>query len=329
MPLFQGHQHEGLERLFIEMPDLARGQTVWKWPDGQLFKGAQVNVDLDYQAVFTNLGQVVGVLGPGRHTLDEGAPIGLGFAVDHLTGHAYYNAELYFVTTRELTGVTFGGPLDTLTDTPSGLVVSLRVFGEVAYRVIDPAALLARLVGTGAVSELSAPVAAWVRDQTLAAIRTVVPDVVAEHGVLAMGQIQAATATAAIAAANPALEHYGLALTRFGELNVNLPPEDARQLKHLAATKAYQSMSGSFDSAVRAEAALEIAGGVADGNVGAQPALVTGMLMGAPIGAGAPSPGPAAAPSAPVAPARFCTQCGTALSPSARFCASCGTAVES
>ena len=84
-----------------------------------------VNVDLDYQAVFTNLGKVIGTLGPGRHPLDEGASLALGWLVDRLTGNAYYDAELYFVTTRDITNQEFGGPVDNLTDGPTGLVVSL------------------------------------------------------------------------------------------------------------------------------------------------------------------------------------------------------------
>lgn len=335
MPLFEGHHHEGLERLFIEMPDQAKDRLVWKWADAQLFEHAQVNVDVDYQAVFTNLGEVVAVLPPGRHTLEEGAPLPAGFLVDHLTGHAYYNAELYFVATRERAGIEFGGPLDSLTDQPTGLVVTLRVFGELAFRITDPKLVLAKLTGTGAEGDFDGQLTTWVKDQTMAAIRVVVPDIVAEHGVLAMGQIQTAIAQAALTQANQALGAYGLAVTAFGELNVNLPDEDARQLKQLAATKAYSTLAGSFESGVRGQAALEIAGGVADGNVGAQPAVVAGMLMGMPIGpAGAPAAAPAAAPAtasatATTTAAHFCTQCGAALTPGSHFCASCGAAVAS
>jgi hypothetical protein len=42
--------------------------------------------------------------------------------------------------------VEFGGPVDNLTDDPPGLVVTLRVFGELAFRVIDPSVLLAKLM---------------------------------------------------------------------------------------------------------------------------------------------------------------------------------------
>ncbi|MHB8491716.1 MAG: SPFH domain-containing protein, partial [Solirubrobacteraceae bacterium] len=105
MPLFEGHKDSGLERLFIEMPDDAKSQIAWKWPDQQIIQHSQLNVDLDYQAVFTNLGKVIGVMGPGRYTLDEGASLLLGWLVDRLTANAYYDAEVYFIATRDIPNV--------------------------------------------------------------------------------------------------------------------------------------------------------------------------------------------------------------------------------
>ncbi len=368
MPLFEGHPDKGLERLFIEMPDDAKGNVAWKWPDQQIIQHSQLNVDMDYQAVFTNLGKVIGVMGPGRYPLDEGASLTLGWLVDRLTGNAYYDAEVYFVATRDIPNLEFGGPVDNLTDGPTGLVVTVRVFGELAFKVTDPSSLLAKLIGTGADGDVDAEIATWIKDQTLAAIRAVLPDIVAQHGVLAMGQIQDATSTAALAKANEALSAYGIAITTFGELNVNLPDADAQQLKQLAATKAYTQVAGSFDSAVRGEAALEIAQGVADGHVGAQPAVVAGMMMGVPVAAGAapaaapvaPAPAPTApAPEQPVAPAATATAPAVAPAsaaapppaiepqaatpptaapqpsvqpdptPSAHFCRQCGAALSS
>src|ERR1700690_2268123 len=247
MPLFEGHSGKGLKRLFIEMPERAKGRVVWKWPDQQIIRHSQLNVDMDYQAVFTNLGEVIGVLGPGRHTLDEGASLALGWLVDRLTGDAYYDAELYFVTTRDITNQQFGGPVDNLSDGPTGLVVSLRVFGELAFRVTDPSVLLAKLIGTDGVEDFNGAISTWVTEQALAAIRAVLPDLVSQHGVLAMGQIQEATGDAAVTQANLKLAAYGLALTTFAELNVNLPDADAQQIKQFAAAKAYTGVAGSFD----------------------------------------------------------------------------------
>ncbi len=334
MPLFEGHKDKGIQRLFIEMPDAEKGGVAWKWPDQQIIQHSQVNVDLDYQAVFTNLGKVIGVMGPGRWPLDEGASLALGWLVDRLTGDAYYDAELYFVTTRDLTGQQFGGPVDNLSDGPSGLVVSLRVYGELAYHVTDPSVLLAKLIGTDGVEDFDGEISGWVVEQTLAAIRAVLPDLVQQHGVLAMGQLQDATGDAALAKANTKLAPYGLALTTFAELNVNLPDADAQQIKQLAAAKAYTGVAGSFEGGVRGEATLDIAQGVAGGNVGAQPAIVAGMMLGTPVGSGAAAvPGPAAPAAGPAAAAagtgspHFCSQCGTAIPAGARFCPNCGAAL--
>ncbi len=344
MPLFEGHRDKGLQRLFIEMPDDAKDKIAWKWPDQQIIQYSQLNVDLDYQAVFTNLGKVIGVMGPGRYRLDEGASLALGWLVDRLTGNAYYDAEVYFVATRENLNIEFGGPVDNLRDATTGLVVTLRVFGELAFRVVDPSALLSKLVGTGADGDRNSEISTWVTDQTLAAIRAVLPDIVAEHGVLAMGQLQDATAIAALSKANETLARYGLSVTAFGELNVNLAEADAQQLKRFAATRAYSGLAGSFDSAVRGQAALEIAEGISNGNVGAQQGLVAGMMMGIPASPAAASPGvqvqaaaptsqPASAtePSAQAGPAaapNFCSGCGAALAPGSHFCANCGAPVQ-
>src|SRR6202451_3145857 len=282
MSLFDGHPDRGLQQLFIEMPDNAKGKIAWKYPDSEIVQHSQLNVDLDYQAVFTNLGKVIGVMGPGRYPLDEGASLALGWLVDRLTGNAYYDAEVYFVASREIPNIEFGGPVDNLTDGPTGLVVTLRVFGELAFKVTDPSVLLAKLIGTGAEGDFDGEISTWVKDQALAAIRAVLPDVVAAHGVLAMGQLQDATSEAALSKVNEKLSLYGLSVTTFGELNVNRPGARAQQLKQFAATKAYSSVAGSFDSAVRGQAALEIAQGISSGNVGAQPGIMAGMMMGVP-----------------------------------------------
>lgn len=339
MPLFEGHKQKGIQRLFIEIPDDAKGSIAYKWPDQQIIQHSLVNVDLDYEAVFTNLGKVIGTLGPGRHPLDEGASLTLGWLVDRLTGDAYYDAELYFITTRDIANQRFGGPVDNLTDGPSGLVVSLRVFGELAFKIIDQPTLLAKLLGTGEVQDYDATVATWVADQVLAGVRAVLPDLVQSHGVLAMGQLQDATAAATLAKVNPVLAGYGLEITTFAELNVNVDDKDADQLKQLAATKAYTGVAGDFTTAVRGQATLEIAHGVESGNVGATPAVIAAGIMGTPIGPGGPAPAPAGAAGAAPAPAsaptaaagaaHFCSQCGAALSAGARFCSQCGASVAS
>ena len=64
--------------------------------------------------------------------------------------------------TREFVNLPFGGPIDNIEDPETGLAVGLRVFGEYALSVVDPATLILTLVGTRQVcNDL---VTDWTRD---------------------------------------------------------------------------------------------------------------------------------------------------------------------
>jgi membrane protease subunit (stomatin/prohibitin family) len=157
----------------------------------------------------------------------------------------------------------------------------------------------------------------------------VLPGIVGEHGVIAMGELQAATAQAALAHVNERLASYGVEVTAFAELNVNLPDADAQQLKQFAATKAYTGLAGSFDAGVRGQAALRIAEGVASGAANGESGLLAGMVMGLPV---APAPSVVAGTAAPAsagAAAHFCARCGHAIAAGSHFCANCGAVVPS
>ncbi len=355
MPEFTGHPDHMPERLFIEMPDQFRQEVVWKYPDAQIRKHSRVNVDADYVAIFTNLGHPIGApLGPGRWPLDQGASIGLGWLVDTLTGDAYYNAELYYVTTRDQVNVPFGGSLDNFTDSTSGLVVSVRAYGELAYRVTEPWYLISKVVGTGSDPEDDTKVQTWVVEQVLAALRAVLPPIIAEHGVLALGAVQDATAAATLAHVNPVLAPYGLAVTTFAQLTVNVPDEDIAKIKELSQAKEFSKVAGSYGEYARGESMMEIGEGIQQGHEsgGIGGVLVAGAMgMGYQQGTVAPAalaPAPPSSPvvavpppppSAPAAPPPPPPPPGTPVAPPAgtpapaggleppRFCAQCGQAV--
>jgi membrane protease subunit (stomatin/prohibitin family) len=126
-------------REFIAVPDDRKGQIVFKWPDVTIRRFTHAIVNADEAALFVNTGQIAATMGPGRHSIDADEIPGLGNA---------YRAELYFVGTREYTGFKFGGRVDDVQDPRTGLVVTLRVFGDYALRVIDPARLITNLTST-------------------------------------------------------------------------------------------------------------------------------------------------------------------------------------
>jgi len=303
-------------------------------------------------------------MGPGRHPIDADELPGLGALIDFASGGNAYRAELYFVGTREYTGFRFGGRVDDVQDPRTGLVVTLRVFGDYALRVIDPARLITNLTATVDVRD-NERIAGWVSEQLLKVLRTNVTTQVVANGwpILGLSVHSPEIEQAAITSANGQLEGYGLALTRMGNFDINLAPEDAAQLKQLAKDTSYSQLAGGFQQYAAGEMALGAGQGMSQGGSATEGAFLAagfglpGMMAGAmqqqqqrpapqapPAPAAAPptavagpacascaTPNPAGAKfcmncGTPMAPAvRHCTECGNELPAGAKFCANCGT----
>ena len=118
-------------------------------------------------------GQLMGTLLGGHHQLDAKEYPFLGMFVDWATGGNAFKAELYFVGIRDFPSFRFGGRLDEVQDPQTGLIVTLRAFGEYALRVVDAPKLILNLVGTVDVTNNDA-ITAWVTQQLLKVTRTTV-----------------------------------------------------------------------------------------------------------------------------------------------------------
>jgi len=353
-----------LGREFIAVPDDRKGQIVFKWPDITIRRYTRAIVNADEMAMFVNTGQVVQTLGPGRHQIDANELPGLGAIIDVVSGGNAYRAELYFVGTREFTGFKFGGRVDDVQDPRTGLVVTLRVFGDYAMHVADPIRLVTNLTSTVDVTD-NDRIAGWVSDQLLKVLRTHVTTQILRNGwpILGLMAYSAEIEQATIEAANGQLVAYGVQLTRMGNFDVNLSPEDEKQLKQLAKDTSYSQLAGGFQNYAQGEMALGAGQGMAQGGSGVDGAFLGagfGMASGlgmqqanqlaqqlaakqaaqqqgippyggqpqAPYGQGQPAGAPAqppAAPSAPqAAPGPVCANCQAANPGGARFCMGCG-----
>ncbi len=347
-----------LGREFIAVPDDRKGQIVFKWPDINIRRYTRAIVNADELAMFVNTGQVVQTLGPGRHQIDANELPGLGAVIDHATGGNAYRAELYFVGTREYTGFKFGGRVDNVQDPRTGLVVTLRVFGDYALRVADPVRLVTNLTATVDVTD-NERIAGWVSDQLLKVLRTHVTTQIIRNGwpILGLMAYSAEIEQNTIDAGNGQLANYGVQLTRMGNFDINLSPEDEQQLKQLAKDTSYSQLAGGFQNYAAGEMALGAGQGMAKGGGGTEGAflgagfgLASGLGMqqaqaaqaaqqqaaqqaaaqyGVPYGQGAPgghdgpAPGQQAAPPAQQA-GPVCASCQTANPAGARFCMGCG-----
>jgi len=327
-------------REFIAVPDDRKGQIVFKWPDVTIRRFTHAIVNADEVAMFVNTGQVVQTMGPGRHSIDADELPGLGALIDFATGGNAYRAELYFVGTREYTGFRFGGRVDDVQDPRTGLVVTLRVFGDYALRVIDPARLITNLTATVDVRD-NEKIAGWVSQQLLKVLRTNVTTQVVANGwpILGLSVHSPEIEQAAITSANGQLEGYGLAVSRMGNFDINLAPEDETQLKQLAKDTSYSQLAGGFQQYAAGEMALGAGQGMAQGGGATDGAFLAagfalpGMMQQqmqrpapAPQAQQAPPPPPApAAPAPTVVAGPTCASCSTANPAGAKFCMGCGT----
>ena len=348
-----------LGREFIAVPDDKKGQLVYKWPDQSIRRYTRAIVNADELAIFVNTGKIAATMGPGRHQIDADEIPGLGIIIDAATAGRAYRAELYFVANREFTGFTFGGRIDDVQDPQTGLIVTLRVFGDYAMRITDPIMLIMNLLGTVDVTD-NGKVSSWVSDQMLKVMRTDITTQIVRNGwpILGLSAYTPEIEQKVIENANKQLQAYGVALTRMGNFDINLAEEDQRQLKTLAKDTSYSRLAGSFNQYAAGEMALGAGQGMAKGggDVGgaflglglgmgqqnAQPNPGTppppqGFAGGGAGGYAGPPPGGAAPQAAQAgvtcascqtvnpAGAKFCQGCGTALAPKAAHCTNCGT----
>jgi len=264
-----------LGREFIAVPDDRKGQIVFKWPDVTIRRYTRAIVNADEMALFVNTGQVVQTLGPGRHQIDANELPGLGAIIDVVSGGNAYRAEMYFVGTREYTGFKFGGRVDDVQDPRTGLVVTLRVFGDYALRVADPVRLITNLTATVDVTD-NERIAGWVSDQLLKVLRTHVTTQIVRNGwpILGLMAYSAEIEQNTIDAGNGQLAAYGVQLTRMGNFDVNLSPEDEQQLKQLAKDTSYSQLAGGFQNYAAGEMALGAGQGLAKGGAGTEGAFL-------------------------------------------------------
>src|SRR3954454_23737991 len=267
-------------RQFIAVPDDSKAQIVYQWPDENIRKGARAIVDADQMAVFISKGQVLGTLGPGQHKLDADEIMFLGIVVDWATNGNAYRAELFFVGTREYTQQTFGGRIDNVQDAQTGMIITLRVFGDYSMQVFDPGRLILNLVGTVNVEDNNA-ITNWMANQLLKVMRTEIIRQIVRNGwpILGLAAFTPEIEKAVIEAGNAELADYGIAVARMGNFDVNLDEQDEEKLKGLASDTAYSRLAGSYGQFAQGQALIGAGEGMSKGGGATQGAFL-GFGMG-------------------------------------------------
>jgi membrane protease subunit (stomatin/prohibitin family) len=135
----------------IEWVDDSRHTIAWRFPryHNQIKNGAQLIVRPGQMAVFVHRGEIADTFEPGHYELTtDNLPI-----LSTIMGWKYgfdspFKAEVYFVSTRQITELKWGTPNPIMLRDPDFGPIRLRAFGTYSLRCSDPKALLRELIGT-------------------------------------------------------------------------------------------------------------------------------------------------------------------------------------
>jgi membrane protease subunit (stomatin/prohibitin family) len=275
----------------VEWVDDSRHTIVWRFPryHNQIKNGAQLIVRPGQSAVMVSQGRIADVFGPGQYTLEtKNLPI-----LSTLMGWKYgfdspFKAEVYFVSTRQVSDLKWGTPNPVIMRDPDFGPVRVRAFGSYTLRALDPRLLLKELVGADKEFEV---------DEVSELLRSIInmafADVVANAGI---SVIDFATRYPELSeqVRHAVLERiddeFGLEIPQLYIVNISMPPEvekalDARSgmgmVGDMQRFQAYQIGQAIPD------AAKNPAGGIAGAGLG----VGMGMAMAGPMMAPATNAG--------------------------------------
>ncbi len=137
----------------IEWIDDPRSTLVWRFPRyrNEIKHGAKLIVRPGQQAILVSEGQLADVFGPGTHSLEtKNLPILRTLLSWPYGFESPFKCEVYFVSTRQLTGLKWGTPNPIMLRDADFGPIRLRAFGTYTMQCIDPRTLLEQLVGTDA-----------------------------------------------------------------------------------------------------------------------------------------------------------------------------------
>ncbi len=269
------------QRNFIARADEAKGEIVYKYPEKNIRMLTQLTVDADEVALFVKDGKVEGKLGPGRHQLDSKNIPFLGRLIEGFTGGNLFITEVFFVSTREITGLKFGGPIGDVRDPETGLGIGTMVYGDFSIRVTEPEQLVVGLVGMGRTS--NADFVGWFKNQVLKVTRDRIAELLVKKRWplldVTSGAYTEEIETEVIAGLKPHVDSYGLTVVRMGHFHISIKEEDEATLKKLSKDVAYSRLAGGFQQYAQGQAMLGASEGMAKGGGGSDGAL-QGMGMG-------------------------------------------------
>jgi len=317
----------------VQWTDERPDEIVRRMPEsgsGEFRLGSQLVVRENQSAVFVRDGKALDTFGPGRHTLSTnnipmlGGLIGAAFG-----GKSPFTAEVFFVSTREFTGLKWGTPTPmTFADTQLGMI-RLRAFGTFSSRVTHPTLFVNYIVGTRGNYSIS-NIEDFLRSIIVSNFNDILGDI--KSTLTDLPGMMTDLNTVSRASLSDDFDRIGLELVTFQVEAITPPEEVAKMIDQRSGMGAIGDM-GAFTQFQAAQAMRDAAqnpggGGAAATGVGLGAGMAMGQAMADAIGQS--QRGAQQSPTAPAkaggaqGQANFCPNCGSPVTPGAKFCSNCG-----
>ncbi|MCL7475843.1 MAG: SPFH domain-containing protein [ANME-2 cluster archaeon] len=322
--------------------DAAKGDKVMFRIPRNIIWNDNVVVREDEYAVFFRDGKVLTVLDKaGRYGLSSlNIPV-LTELQRKVTGTQPV-AEVYYVQRRELRGKFGSAEAFTFRDQDFGMI-RLRIFGQFAYKVVDPVQFITQFIGTKGFSE-SDNVISWLKDEVIMQLNDALGELKTQKQISALDlpayleEIEQIL----LSKLEPDVAEYGIKIMRIAGLNINFPEDVQKSIDERAGIGALGLTDPSQKDAYMAfqagkamrEAASQEGGAAGAGagiGVGMGAGMGMGMMMANQMAPGAQQAQQAQQPAQPQQAAPpggiKCPSCGTDIPPGSKFCINCGAKI--
>lgn len=297
MGLFEKLRNELID--IVEWVDDSRHTLVWRFPryQNEIKNGAQLIVRPGQSAVFVHRGQIADIFGPGHYELKtDNLPL-----LSTLEGWKYgfnspFKAEVYFVSTRQITDLKWGTPNPIMLRDPEFGPIRIRAFGTYAVQAVSPRALLEELVGVDKVVDA---------DEVTELLRSIIistfSDIIGSANVAALdlaSRYQEFGERLRLEVQKRIDDEYGLEIPQLFIVNISLPEAVEKALDTRTSMGVigdmYKYQQYQMGQAMTAAASNSSGGGASEGlGLGLGMAMAGRMLQpGAVAGPGAPPPPP-------------------------------------
>ena len=305
MGLFDRLKNELID--IVEWVDDSNHTLVWRFPRyrNEIKNGAQLIVRPGQTAILVSGGELADVYEPGHYELStQNMPI-----LSTLNGWKYgfespFKAEVYFVSTRQITDLKWGTPNPIMLRDPEFGPIRIRAFGTYALQAVDPKALLKELVGTD--SEFNSD---EITDLLRSMITSCFSQAVAELNIAALDLASRYSDIAKVVqekVVEQIDDEYGLDCPQLVVVNVSLPETVEKALDTRTSMGVIGDMNRfqayQMGNAITTAAENPAGGMAADGMGLGLGMAMAGRMMGPMMGAGAAPAAAAAGAAAPPPP---------------------------